>query len=207
MSTKQFPESSGWENMRRNSTCATSFSSLAASRPICSIVASSSSSRASWKSSRASAAPAPTCCRVSTTASSDFFSLPSSWARCGLSHSLGSSSSRFRSSRRFCLPSKSKIPPQFDDPLAQAVERRGDLVDAFGFHWCSAKRPDYTGRSDRAAAAARSRSFSTRRSSLPVGDFGSWSMNSTARTFLNGATRAATQASTSSALISPFFTT
>jgi hypothetical protein len=43
------------------------------------------------------------------------------------------------------LPSKSKIPPQLGDPLAQVVERGADLVDAFCFHSGAAKRADYTG--------------------------------------------------------------
>ena len=57
------------------------------------------------------------------------------------------------------------------------------------------------------AAAARSRSTRTRRRILPEGDFGIWSTNSTRRTFLYGATRAATNAISSSAVASPLSTT
>jgi hypothetical protein len=32
------------------------------------------------------------------------------------------------------LPSRSKIPPQLFRPLVQVSERRGELVEAFGFH-------------------------------------------------------------------------
>ena len=135
MSTKQLLGSSGLENMRRNSSAATSLSRRDASRPISSSVASSASARAMSNSSFASARPLPTRPSVPTTASSAFFSLPSACARCGLSHSFGSSSSRFSAARRLCFASKSKIPPQLGRPGQQVGERGGDLVYAFGFHF------------------------------------------------------------------------
>ena len=58
-----------------------------------------------------------------------------------------------------------------------------------------------------AVAAARSRSMSTRRRILPEGDFGISSTISTARTFLYGATRSATNRVTSSGVIGPLGTT
>src|SRR6266850_6432633 len=131
---KQLFGSRGLENMRRNSSPATSFASFVTSEKIPESVASSFSARASWKSSAASDSPLPTRPSVSTRASSCFFSLPSSCARCGLSHSLGSSSSRFSASRRFFFASKSKIPPQLHRPRLQVGEARGDLVELFGFH-------------------------------------------------------------------------
>src|SRR5438034_48046 len=135
MSTKQLLGSSGLENMRRNSSAATSLSRRDASRPISSSVASSASARAMSNSSFASARPLPTRPSVPTTASSAFFSLPSACARCGLSHSFGSSSSRFSAARRLCFASKSKIPPQLGRPGQQVGERGGNLVYAFGFHF------------------------------------------------------------------------
>jgi hypothetical protein len=69
-----------------------------------------------------------------TVASSDFFSLPRSCARFGSFQTLGSVRSVSTSVRRFSLPSKSKIPPQLCRPFVQVRERRGDLIDAFGFH-------------------------------------------------------------------------
>src|SRR5512135_145673 len=143
MSTKQLFGSSALENMRRNSSPATSFSRPAASRPISSSVASSLSAAASSNSSRASPSAEPTRSSVRTTPSSSFFSLPSSWARCGLSQSFGSSSSRSSSSRRFFFASKSKIPPQLADPALQVHEGGGDLIAAFGFHGAPPKRGLY----------------------------------------------------------------
>src|SRR5882724_988638 len=134
MSTKQLFASSGLENMRRNSSVATSLASLSTSEEIPDSVASSFSAFASWKSSAASASPLSTRPSVATTASSAFFSLPSSCARCGFSHSLGSSSSRFSASRRLVFASKSKIPPQLHRPGLQVGEARGHLVQSFGFH-------------------------------------------------------------------------
>jgi hypothetical protein len=32
------------------------------------------------------------------------------------------------------LPARSKIPPQLFRPLVQVGERRGELIEAFGFH-------------------------------------------------------------------------
>ena len=71
---------------------------------------------------------------VPTVDSSDFFSRPSSWARFWSLQMPGSASSFSTSARRFCLPARSKIPPQLLRPFLQVGERRGDLVDAFGFH-------------------------------------------------------------------------
>src|SRR4051812_19824678 len=151
MSRKQLLGSSGLENMRRNSSVPTSCPSLSTSREMLESVASSPSSRARSKSSRASDSPLSTRPSVPTTASSDFFSLPSSCARCGLSHSFGSSSSRFSASRRPCFASKSKIPPQLGGSGLQIGERRGDLVDAFGFH----EGPNYKVEPELAAGGAR----------------------------------------------------
>jgi hypothetical protein len=78
--------------------------------------------------------PPPTRFSVSTIASSAFFSLPSSCARCWFSQSFGSSNSRFSACRRLSFASKSKIPPQLGRLRLQPGERRGDLVEAFGFH-------------------------------------------------------------------------
>jgi hypothetical protein len=76
-----------------------------------------------------------------TVASSDFFSRPSSCARLGSLQTFGSARSASSSVRRFCLVSKSKIPPQLFRPGIQIGERRGELVDAFGFHeGCASKR-------------------------------------------------------------------
>jgi hypothetical protein len=72
--------------------------------------------------------------RVPTVPSSDFFSRPSSWARFGSFQMPGSANSFSTSARRFCLPSRSKIPPQLLRPLLQVGERGGELVEAFGFH-------------------------------------------------------------------------
>src|SRR5688572_12196651 len=134
MSMKQLFGSSGLENMRRNSSVPTSFSSFCTSIKILERVASSFSARASSNSSLVSAMPPSTRFSVSTTASRDFFSLPISCARCWLAQSLGSSSSLFRTARRCCLASKSKIPPQLGRLRLQPGERRGNLIDAFCFH-------------------------------------------------------------------------
>jgi len=97
-------------------------------------VASSFSARAISKSSRASRRLEPIETSPETVAATDFFSLPRSWARFGSLQTLGSVSSVSTSARRFCLPSKSKIPPQLGRPRSEVGERRGDLIDAFGFH-------------------------------------------------------------------------
>src|SRR3954471_7527733 len=134
MSMKQLLASSGLENMRRNSSAATSFASLSTSEEIPSSVASSLSALASWNSSAASVSPLSRRASMATTDSSCFFSLPSSCARCGFSHSLASSNSRLSASRRFFFASKSKIPPQLRRPRLQVGEARGHLVQSFGFH-------------------------------------------------------------------------
>jgi len=62
----------------------------------------------------------------------------------GVVPDLGIGQERFSTSvRRFCLPSKSKIPPQLCRPLVQVRERRGDLIDAFGFHRASLQNAHY----------------------------------------------------------------
>src|SRR5712691_6171817 len=134
ISMKQLLGSSGLENMRRNSSSATVFPACATSVSIAASVASSFSERASWNSSRASRSWPSRPERTRTVFSSCFFSRPSSWARLGSDQTSGFSSSRATSARRACLPSKSKIPPQLLRPRVQAGERRGDLIDAFGFH-------------------------------------------------------------------------
>ena len=120
--------------MRRNSRSATVFPACATSVSIAASVASSFSERASWNSSRASRSWPSRPARTRTMFSSCFFSRPSSWARLGSDQTSGFSSSLATSARRACLPSKSKIPPQLLRPRVQAGERRGDLIDAFGFH-------------------------------------------------------------------------
>src|SRR5229473_452971 len=134
MSMKQLLGSSGSENMRRNSRSATVLPACATSVSIAASVASSFSERASWNSSRASRSWPSRPARTRTVFSSCFFSRPSSWARLGSDQTSGASSSLATSVRRACLPSKSKIPPQLLRPRVQAGERRGDLIDAFGFH-------------------------------------------------------------------------
>src|SRR5262245_22518585 len=135
MSMKQLFGSRGLENMRRNSSAATSSPSFSRSEATPRKVASSCSARASSSSSAASASPPPTRPSVPTTASSAFFSLPSSCARFGSPQTLGSESSRSTSASLLSLPSRSKIPPQLDRPRLQVGERGGDLVDSFGFHY------------------------------------------------------------------------
>jgi len=81
--------------------------------------------------------------RVSTVDSRDFFSRPSSWARFWSFQMPGSASSFSTSAWRFCLPSRSKIPPQLFRPFLQAGERGGELVEAFGFHVYLAKKAGY----------------------------------------------------------------
>src|SRR6185436_14160625 len=46
----------------------------------------------------------------------------------------GSASDCSTALRRFCLPSRSKIPPQLGGPGGQVLEQGVDLIDAFGFH-------------------------------------------------------------------------
>jgi hypothetical protein len=69
-----------------------------------------------------------------TVASSAFFSLPSSWARFGSVQTAGSASACSTAVSRFCLPSRSKIPPQLGGPGGEVLEQGVDLVEAFGFH-------------------------------------------------------------------------
>src|SRR5438046_1330453 len=143
MSMKQLFGSRGSENMRRNSRSPTSFSSFAISSAIPERVASSFSARAISNRPRESRkAEAIAASRV-TVASRDFFSLPRSCARFGSFQTLGSVRSVSTSVRRFSLPSKSKIPPQLHRPFVQVRERRGDLIDAFGFHSASLQNAHY----------------------------------------------------------------
>ena len=72
--------------------------------------------------------------RPPTVASRAFFSLPSSCARFGSLHTLGSASACSTSLSLFCLPSRSKIPPQLGGPRGEVLEQGVDLVEAFGFH-------------------------------------------------------------------------
>ncbi len=134
MSTKQLFGSSGLENMRRNSSPATCFSSSATSAATPATVASSLSARAISNNSRASRSPEAIEASPLTVESRDFFSLPSCCARCWLLHTAASPSSVSTSLRRLRLPSKSKIPPQLLGPLVQVGEREVDLVEAFGVH-------------------------------------------------------------------------
>src|SRR3954467_9213997 len=46
----------------------------------------------------------------------------------------GSANSCSTAESLLCLPSRSKIPPQLVGPFLEVGERRGNLVDAFGFH-------------------------------------------------------------------------
>src|SRR5258708_8310897 len=143
MSMKQLFGSRGSENMRRNSRSPTSFSSLATSSAIPERVASSFSARAMSKSPRESRSDEAIAASPVTVVSSDFFSLPRSCARFWSFQTLGSVRSVSTSVRRFSLPSKSKIPPQLCRPLVQVRERRGDLIDAFGFHVASLQNVHY----------------------------------------------------------------
>src|SRR5688572_30792107 len=145
MSTKQLLRSSGLENMRRNSSAATSASKRWLSLEISCSVVSSLSARASSKSSVESDSMVAMVARDLTVPSKDFFSRPSSWARLESLHTLGSARSPSSSARRFFFPSKSKIPPQLRRPRLQVGEARGDLVDAFGFHqWVAALSSQYS---------------------------------------------------------------
>src|SRR5206468_8443963 len=107
-------------------------------------VASSFSARAISKSCCASRTDPAIEDNPDTVASTDFFSLPRSWARFGSLQTLGSVSSVSTSARRFCLPSKSKIPPQLGRPRSEVREHRGDLIDAFGFHVKRANNTHYS---------------------------------------------------------------
>jgi hypothetical protein len=78
--------------------------------------------------------PEPIAVRPPTVASRDFFSLPSSCARFWSLQTLGSASACSTSFSLFCLPSRSKIPPQLGGPGVQVLEQGVDLVEAFGFH-------------------------------------------------------------------------
>ena len=94
-----------------------------------------SPSRASANSSAASRSVRAMPVSAATMPSSGFFSRPRSWARFGSLQTSGIfERSASTSLRRFCLASKSKIPPQFRRSRVEVGERRGDAVDAFGFH-------------------------------------------------------------------------
>src|SRR3954467_7560980 len=134
MSMKQLFGSSGLENMRRNSSAATSVSNLARSEATPASVASSFSGRAMSKSSFASWMPDAIDTSAATVESSAFFSRPSSCARFWSLQTPGSAKSCSTAESLRCLPSRSKIPPQLVGPFLQVGERRGDLVDAFCFH-------------------------------------------------------------------------
>jgi hypothetical protein len=98
--------------MRWNSMSSTVVPIAPTSCSIETSVGSSFSARASWKSSLVSRSSLPSAVRRATIPSSDFFSRPSSWARFASDQTFASSSARVTSSSRFCLASKSKIPPQ-----------------------------------------------------------------------------------------------
>jgi hypothetical protein len=97
-------------------------------------VASSLSARAISNSWRASSSWEIIATSRLTVPSSAFFSLPSSWARFWSFQTAGSASACSTSLRRFCLPSRSKIPPQLGGPRDEVLEQSVDLVEAFGFH-------------------------------------------------------------------------
>ena len=93
--------------------------------------------------------PPPTRLSVSTTASSAFFSLPMFLRPLLVFPELGVFLLAVQRRRRFSFASKSKIPPQLGRLRLQSGERRGDLVDAFGFHGRTADKlrwADYTRR-------------------------------------------------------------
>ncbi|MCY1373991.1 hypothetical protein D9M69_612990 [compost metagenome] len=92
MSTKAFSGSAGLLNIRRNSSCLMSASSVAASSAMACRPSRSPSSFDISKSSVLSDSPLVSRSSVTTTSSSDFFSLPSSWAFLGLFQTFGSSS-------------------------------------------------------------------------------------------------------------------
>jgi hypothetical protein len=97
-------------------------------------VASSFSGRAMSKSSFASRMPDAIDTSAATVESSAFFSRPRSCARFWSLQTPGSARSCSTAESLLCLPSRSKIPPQLVGPFLEVGERRGDLVDAFGFH-------------------------------------------------------------------------
>ncbi len=134
MSMKQLFGSSGLENMRRDSSAAMLCCNFSTSEETETRVASSFSARAISNSSFASLRPEAMPVRPPTVDSSAFFSRPSSCARRWSLQMPGSANSFSTSARRFCLLSRSKIPPQLVRPFLQVGERRGDLVEAFGFH-------------------------------------------------------------------------
>src|SRR3954463_9449514 len=136
MSMKQLFGSSGLENMRRNSSAATSLSNFATSDATPTRVASSFSGRAMSKSSFASWMPDAIVTSAATVESSAFFSRPSSCARFWSLQTPGSAKSCSTAESLRCFPSRSKIPPQLVGPFLEVGERRGDLVDAFCFHVC-----------------------------------------------------------------------
>ena len=133
MSTKQLLGSSGLENMRRNSSSATSFSSFAASRQIPCERGVVASARASSKSSAASASPPSTraACRPRRRAPSFPCRAP---ARAAGSPRAGSSSSCSALRGGAALLRSQRYLRSSADRACRSGERGGDLVDAFGFH-------------------------------------------------------------------------
>jgi hypothetical protein len=100
MSTKQLFGSIGFENMRRNSRFATSFSMPFTSAPTATSVSSSFSPRARAKSSFESERPDSIFSTLATVSSSARRSLPSSCARLASDQMPGSSSVFETSTRR-----------------------------------------------------------------------------------------------------------
>src|SRR5687768_15806022 len=118
-------------NMRLNSSCLTSRSSVARSRSTDCAVDSSFSSTARFNSSPASLRPLVTRSSVPTTCSRRARSRPSSCALSGVFQIAGSSSSRLTSVSRSLLVSYSKKPPQRFIALGEVFERTTNLI---GFH-------------------------------------------------------------------------
>ena len=107
MSMKQLRGSIGLLNIRRNSSSATVFSSLAASASIATQAVEVLVGLRPSRTARLLSGEVATCrwSIVATTVSSVFFSRPSSWARLGSSQTLGFSSAALTSFSRSALRS------------------------------------------------------------------------------------------------------
>ena len=71
---------------------------------------------------------------VPTTLSSARFSLPSSSAAAASFQMSGASRAELTSVRRFFFSSKSKIPPEILQPLAEVLQAGLKLIQALGIH-------------------------------------------------------------------------
>ena len=133
---KQLFGSSGLENMRRNSSAATSFSMLfdvrgerRAQRGVVVLGARELEQLARVVRGRCRCASS-----VPTIASSAFFSLPSSWARFWSLQTFGSLSALLDFGQPLLLAFEVKDTSAAPPTGRQVREQGVDLVDAFGFH-------------------------------------------------------------------------